>query len=115
MFRKKGHKLSRFVGQLEADIMEILWNQSPLPAKEIRLQLRLKKKLASTTVLTVLSRLVEKGHLRKATSGRSNYFRPTVSKKTFLQGHIQELLKDLQDEFPDEFKRALERQTDSNS
>lgn len=107
MFRKKGHTISRFLGQLEADIMEILWGQSPLSAKEIRLQLRLKKKLALTTTLTVLGRLVDKGLLSKSSVGRASVFTPTSDRDTFVRGHIQELLERLRDEFPHEFEDAL--------
>jgi predicted transcriptional regulator len=109
MFRRKGHKLSRFFGQLEADIMEILWHGAPLSAKEIRFQLRLKKKLAATTVLTVLGRLVEKGHLEKTSKGRASVFVPTVDRDTFVQSHIKELLENLQKEFPSELKKALRK------
>ncbi len=109
MFRKKGHKLSRFFGQLEADIMEILWLNSPLSAKEIRLQLRLKKKLAPTTVLTVLARLVEKGHLERSSMGRANSFAPTVTKDIFLRSQIEMLVETLQEEFPGELENALNK------
>ncbi len=109
MFRAKGHKLSRFLGQLETDIMEILWRQSPLSAKEVRLQLRLKKKLAPTTVLTVLSRLVEKECLSRSSIGRSNVFSPMCDRDTFVRNHVQALLQNLQEEFPNEFKSVMEK------
>lgn len=109
MLHRNGHKLSRFLGPLEADIMEILWRQNPLPAKEVRVQLRLKKKLASTTVLTVLGRLVEKGLLNKTLAGRIHNYTPVENRETFVQNRIEEILKALADEFPEEFRAVSTR------
>ncbi len=89
--------------------MEILWLNSPLTAKEIRLQLRLKKKLAPTTVLTVLGRLVDKGHLEKASIGRASSFAPSVTKDDFLRNQIEVLVETLRKEFPEELEATLNK------
>lgn len=66
---------SRLRGELEADIMSILWAaESPLTAKEIQSRFTANTP-AITTLITVLDRMRLKGNVhRDATAGRSHVF-----------------------------------------
>jgi predicted transcriptional regulator len=97
-----GEGLNRFFGPLEAKIMDILWSSDGSSIKEVQTILNQETSISVNTVMTVMNRLLEKGHLTKATSGfgRAHVakFRPLQSKEQFLseqtkvvsQGLIQE-------------------------
>ncbi len=67
--------------ELELKIMEIVWEQGECSARDVADVINKDKQLAYTTVATMMSRLVEKGALKKKVDGQSNLYAPTVSKK----------------------------------
>jgi predicted transcriptional regulator len=72
---------SRNRGELESDIMNILWaSETPLTAKEV--QARFTDKVpAITTLITVLDRMKAKGQvIKEATGGRSQTFAAAKSR-----------------------------------
>ena len=52
------------LGSLEKEIMEIVWTKGEVDARHVQQVIREKRKIAYTTVNTVLSRLVDKGLLK---------------------------------------------------
>ncbi|MGG1614345.1 BlaI/MecI/CopY family transcriptional regulator [Paenibacillus phoenicis] len=78
--------LNRFFGSLEAQIMEIIWEHNRITIKEV--QSLLDDDLSFNAVMTVMNRLIEKGHLKKTTIGkgraRQSYFEPVQSKEEFI-------------------------------
>jgi predicted transcriptional regulator len=72
---------SRNRGELEADIMNVLWNSSgPLTAREVQQAFTVNTP-AITTIITVLDRLRAKGSVvREATGGRSHIFSASRSR-----------------------------------
>ena len=97
-----GEGLNRFFGPLEAKIMDILWTSDGSSIKEVQTILNQETSISVNTVMTVMNRLLEKGHLTKVTTGIGRphvaKFRPLQSKEQFLseqtkvvsQGLIQE-------------------------
>lgn len=66
-------KLQRVLGPLEADVLEQLWAlQEPAPVRDVLAGLNRRRStpLAYTTVMTVMSRLAEKGLLTRHREGR---------------------------------------------
>lgn len=68
------------LGTLEYPIMQALWRRSPVPVGDVLQQLNTDRanedRLAYTTVMTVLSRLHEKGIVDREMQGRSYRYRP---------------------------------------
>jgi len=85
--------LQAFFGELEAEIMEILWDRGPLKGKDIFEAMKDKRKIAYTTVLTVLDRLSRKGFVKKRKKFRSTIFIPTIAKKDFQSLVAQKLVR----------------------
>ena len=83
-FRLRGRRLSRVLGDLEADVMEILWRRSPASIREVWDEVKLKRPLAFNTVMTVMNRLVDKGLLRREDRRGSYRYLPRVSREVFL-------------------------------
>lgn len=71
------------LGTLEYPIMQALWRRSPVPVGAVLHQLNTDRadedQLAYTTVMTVLSRLHDKGIVDREMRGRSYRYRPRFS------------------------------------
>ncbi|MHB1486100.1 MAG: BlaI/MecI/CopY family transcriptional regulator [Acidimicrobiales bacterium] len=80
------------VGALEAAVLEELWRHSePVGAREL-LEALPGRPRAYTTVLTILTRLAEKGLVEKIPSARAYRFRATGSPDQLAAGAIADLL-----------------------
>ncbi|MBI5827348.1 MAG: BlaI/MecI/CopY family transcriptional regulator [Deltaproteobacteria bacterium] len=92
---KEGY--GKVLGRLEQEILDVLWKSGPLNGKEIFSDIRRKRDLALTTVLTVIERLAKKGLVRK-TRGESVYlFEAAYSRDGFAREVSQEVLKSIFD------------------
>ncbi len=93
---RHGHRsLDAPFGPLEADIMEVLWRKSPATPSDVREALASRRKLAYTTVMTVLSRLHEKGFLSRCKEGRAFSYSPTRSKVELLSERASSAMRAL--------------------
>jgi predicted transcriptional regulator len=59
------------MGELEEEIMECVWELGPLSVREVHRCLLARRDIAYTTVMTVMSRLAEKGRLARQANGRA--------------------------------------------
>ena len=67
--------------ELELQLLKILWNDSPLPVREIRQRLAEQgHDVAHTTVITVLNIMVEKKFLKRKKQKNAFLFTPRVSR-----------------------------------
>lgn len=64
--------------ELELDILKVLWDESPLPVREVRERLaeRSGRSLAHSSVITMLNIMHRKGFLRRKKEGKSFLFAP---------------------------------------
>ena len=71
----------------ELDIMLVLWNNTPpMTRPEIEKVITMKKKLASTTILSLLTRLENKNFVEVTKQGKMNLYTPLVSQSDY-QAH----------------------------
>lgn len=84
------------LGQLERAVMEVLWD-GPAEGMLVRevLDSLSDRNLAYTTVMTVLSRLAEKGFLRRIREGRAWRYLPTESRGQLTARAMRGPLDDL--------------------
>lgn len=99
----KPHKtgLKKVFGDLEADIMKIVWKSKEVRVRDVFEDLRLEKNLAYTTVMTIMNRLVEKNILKKEASGNAFVYSPTISESEFTTLVVSEVLEGLLEDFAD--------------
>ncbi|WP_033293710.1 BlaI/MecI/CopY family transcriptional regulator [Amycolatopsis jejuensis] len=71
---RKGRETRRAPGELEAEVLAVLW-EADEPMSATGVQERLGGGLAYTTVVTILSRLFEKGVATREKQGRSFTYR----------------------------------------
>ena len=86
------------LGQLEAAVMERLWNwDRPVSVRDVLEDLNKDRALAYTTVMTVLDNLHRKGMVLREKSGRAYVYRPTSSRAS----HTAELMEKVLANNPD--------------
>ena len=80
----------------ELEIMQVVWQKEP-PVSRIEIEETIKgdHTLAATTILTLLTRLCEKGFLQMEKQGRANVYTPLVSQKEYLASECRSLLDKL--------------------
>lgn len=101
---KKG--LNKFLGDLETEIMVLIWEVNPLSVRQATERLNLKRKLAYTTVLTVMSRLADKEYLVRQKTRNGLLFSPALTRKQFTTGAVEQVLNELKKNFPEEMNSA---------
>ena len=65
--------------------MEIVWARGEASLRDVHLRLESQRDLAYTTVMTVMSRLAEKGLLRKRKNGAAFLYLPALSREAFTR------------------------------
>ena len=80
----------------ELDIMLVLWNNTPpMTRPEIEKVITMKKKLASTTILSLLTRLENKNFEEVTKQGKMNLYTPLVSQSDYQAHESQSVLEKL--------------------
>ena len=81
--------------------MDIVWESKNCPARDVLTKLERDKKLAYTTVATILQRLYDKGLLVRKESSTGYIYSPKVSKEKYTKNVAQSFLKKFIDSFGD--------------
>jgi predicted transcriptional regulator len=76
--------ISKVLGTLEADIMEIVWNDGELCVRAVVDRMKGRKRYSFNTIMTVMNRLVEKGLLSKKEKDGSFAYMPRMAREVFL-------------------------------
>lgn len=92
----------KILGELESEIMETAWKIGPASVRDVLSRLAKRKKIAYTTVMTVMSRLHDKGILRRKLdkSGAFVYL-PVKDKQSFLAQASEEIIRSFLKEYGD--------------
>ena len=86
----------------ELEIMEIVWCDGQACVRDVLKELKKKKKIAYTTVMTVMSRLHEKGVLKRKMNGSGAFvYEPVSDKKTFIEKKSKKIIKSFLKEYGD--------------
>lgn len=85
-------KSGKLLGNLQSEVMEILWqSQTPVSVRFVTEILQKKRKIAYTTVMTIMTRLVEKGVLNRKLSGVSYLYQPKVEREQFIAKSVHSI------------------------
>ena len=73
------------VSDAELEVLKVLWAAAPLTVRDVVAALRKqRRRLAYNTVLTLLSRLREKGYVTADRRDTAHLFRPVVSREELI-------------------------------
>lgn len=78
---------------VEFELMEILWDRGEATAREIQEALGQDRRLASTTIATLLSRMQKKGCLVFLKGKHARVYRPSVTRNQVIKGKLAEVIK----------------------
>lgn len=104
-FRFNQTGLRKFLGDLECEIMELVWKKAnpTITVRQVYDILRQKREIAYTTVMTTMVRLAEKGLLKIVEKiGLANLYMPALGRDEFIQKAVSRVLAIFVKEFPDE-------------
>jgi len=88
----------RGFGELEAAVMDRLWSwHRPVTVREVFDDLQLHRKIAYTTVMTVMDNLHSKGWLRRELAGRAYRYEPVATREQYSADLMREALDASQD------------------
>ncbi len=85
------------LGDLEADVLGVVWEKGQATVQEVKDALEPRRALAYTTVMTVMSRLAEKGILERRKEGRAYYYTPAATQQKVAGSLLQSLVRRLYD------------------
>jgi predicted transcriptional regulator len=85
------------LGELEADVLGVVWEMNKATVQEVKDALEPRRPLAYTTVMTVMSRLAEKGILERRKEGRAYYYTPAASQQKVAGSLLNSLVRRLYD------------------
>lgn len=91
----------RLLGELEADIMRVVWPRGHATVREVLdvLNRERPRQVAYTTVMTVMSRLAEKGLLRRQLVGKTHHYEVAQTEQQFLHVASRRMIRSLIDDF----------------
>ncbi|MFB9376574.1 BlaI/MecI/CopY family transcriptional regulator [Kineococcus gynurae] len=84
------------LGELEREVMDRLWAAgTPLTVREVHEELAAHRKIAYTTVMTVLDRLAKKSVVRQERAGRAFRYSPAASREQMVAEVMMDALGDV--------------------
>jgi predicted transcriptional regulator len=104
-FRFNQTGLRKFLGDLECEIMELVWKKAnpTVTVRDIYESMRQTRQIAYTTVMTTMVRLSEKGLLKIVDkAGLANCYTPAESRDQFIKNAVDRVLSIFVKEFPEE-------------
>lgn len=82
----------RVLGELEREIMDFVWpSNQPVTVRSVFESISRDRKIAYTTVMTIMGRLVSKGVLVRKLKGSSYLYEPKVSKDKFVSKTVHNI------------------------
>lgn len=89
---KTGKNVGKVLGELETEIMEIIWKaENSVSVSHVVEVLNKKRKSAYTTVMTIMGRLVDKGVLTRKLHGTSYLYQPKVNREKFVASSVHNI------------------------
>ena len=77
---------------LELEILKVVWQREQATVREVYLDLAQTRKIAYTTVLTMMGILEQKGHLTKEAGERANVYRAAQPRESVVRNMVNEFI-----------------------
>ena len=114
MARRKANASPPPLPELEAEVMEEAWRHDEVTVREVLGALNQgPKERAYTTIMTIMARLDRKGLLTRRRVGKSDLYRPTMSRTEYLEGRARAQVDEIVSDYGDVALAHFARQLDS--
>lgn len=97
---------SKLLTETELQMMQALWKLNEGTVHEVQETIKGEKKLAYTSVSTILRILEQKGFVKSRKDGRGHVYLPTLAKENYEKRSLGHMVKNV---FQDEPKRLVQR------
>ena len=98
-YRPGREGVTKLLGDLEGAVMEALWHLESATVRDVHKALQTRtRRLAYTTVMTVMTRLAAKGLLERTPEGNAYRYAPTLSQEQFLARASRRVFSSLVDD-----------------
>jgi predicted transcriptional regulator len=77
----------------ELEIMKVVWSRGHATVRDVYEALREERRIAYTTVMTMMNVLERKGHLRKKAEGRSFDYRPAKPQRQVVGSMVRDFVE----------------------
>lgn len=95
------------LGSLEKEIMDVMWEGCPCGVRKVYERLQKDRDIAYTTVMTVMSRLVDKGVLCRQKKGKAHVYDVCTSRKDMARFQAKKFLNNLFSSYEEDGLTAL--------
>jgi predicted transcriptional regulator len=90
------------LGPLEQEIMDCIWRDEEVSVRDVHTCLKNSRKIAYTTVMTIMTRLTDKGFLKRKIKGKAFLYSPKKTKEQTAKTMIGKIVDSLVDQFGEE-------------
>lgn len=94
-FRPSSKGTAQVLGELESEVIRVIWDRPGSSAGDVRKALSAERQLAYTTVITVLDRLHKKGLLKRRKEGKAFQYTACLTREEFDEIVTQDVLAGL--------------------
>lgn len=101
MTARRKHSLSKVLGPLEAEIMEVVWQEGEVTVRDVHAAIKQSRQIAYTTVMTTLGRLAEKGLLKRVEGHPAHRYSALVTREQYARSTVKSVVDWLVDHFPE--------------
>ncbi|MCC6365327.1 MAG: BlaI/MecI/CopY family transcriptional regulator [Bryobacterales bacterium] len=77
----------------ELEIMKVIWERGSVTVREVYETLRERRKVAYTTVMTMMNILEQKGHLKKKDGDKAYLYTPAKPKKQVIRNMVRDFVE----------------------
>jgi BlaI family penicillinase repressor len=84
---------SKTLTEQELEIMKIVWHHQVCTVRDVYEALLERRKIAYTTVMTMMNILEEKGYLKKRAEAKAYVYQPRKTKAKVIQGIVEDFVK----------------------
>ena len=77
----------------ELEIMKIVWQRDSATVRDVYEELLTRRKIAYTTVMTMMGILEQKGHLKKSSDERAYVYTPTQPQREVVSKMVHDFVK----------------------
>lgn len=96
---KKQSSSLRVFGELEREVMDIVWSKKTITVREVYETIKKKRRIAYTTVMTIMDRLFVKKILNRKKVGKTYNYYAGVSKVYFFKKTSKKIIDSLIQDF----------------
>ena len=77
----------------ELELMKIVWRRGRATVRDVYEELLANRKIAYTTVMTMMGILEQKGHLKKSADDRAYVYRPAQPQRDVVRSMVEDFVK----------------------